>query len=173
MKKLFLMCGLPGAGKSTWLKNHIDTIEGVNVVVSRDAIRFVFVNPDEEYFSKEKEVFARFVEDGKNALSYADNVFMDATHISTYSRSKILRALGKSLKDVEINIIVIKSSMEECLEQNELREGTRSYVPRAAIRRMGGQFELPELSEGFNKIYIYNPNEKAARKYRVITKGEK
>ena len=34
------MCGVPGAGKDTWIENNIYKINGTVNVVSRDKIRF-------------------------------------------------------------------------------------------------------------------------------------
>ena len=49
MADLFLMSGVPGAGKSTFLKNRIK--KDTSVVISRDVIRFSIVKPEEDYFS--------------------------------------------------------------------------------------------------------------------------
>lgn len=58
MADLFLMSGIPGAGKSTFLKNRIK--KDTSVVISRDVIRFSIVKPEENYFSHEDEVLAIF-----------------------------------------------------------------------------------------------------------------
>ena len=42
MADLYLMCGAPGSGKSTLLKNHLK-MNGKNIVISRDKIRFNLV----------------------------------------------------------------------------------------------------------------------------------
>ena len=52
MRNLFVMVGVPGSGKSTFLKENFEGKGNVKIV-SRDAIRFSFVKPDEPYFSKE------------------------------------------------------------------------------------------------------------------------
>ena len=59
--KLYVICGVPGTGKSTFCKNHL-TMFGDNVkYVSRDDIRFSIVKENEEYFSHETEVFNKFI----------------------------------------------------------------------------------------------------------------
>lgn len=154
-KKLFIMCAAPGAGKSTWIRDHLFSFKGYTAVISRDKIRFDMVAEDEEYFSKENQVYEKFVKDLKDGLEHCDNTIADATHISSTSRRKLLKSLGKDLSNIEVNIIVIDTCLAKCLEQNELRAGTRSYVPQGAIRRMFEQFEMPTLEEGFDNIYIY------------------
>ena len=150
--KLYLMCGIPGSGKSTYLKTRF--VERPKVI-SRDEIRFSMVKEDEEYFSKEKEVYAEFISQIKEALKIETEVFADATHLNEISRAKILRSLGESLKDVEVNVIWVRVSLKTALTQNENRKGTRSYVPKSVIRRMHSQVTPPTKEEGFDHIYIF------------------
>ena len=155
--RLWILVGMPGSGKSYWVANHKDYFPGSCVSVSRDTIRFILVKEDEPYFSKEKKVFEKFIENIKAGLYYYDNTIADATHINPSSRGKLLRALGDSLKDVEINAIVIDTCLAKCLEQNAMREG-RKLVPESAIRNMFSNFSMPTLEEGFDNIYIYRQN---------------
>ena len=148
------MVGPSGSGKSTWIQKHKDSFKGKVIVVSRDVIRFSIVSEDEDYFSKEKEVFREFIDQIKNSLEDNDVVIADATHITTGSRTKLFRALGNSIKDVKVIAIVIKPTLNECLDHNENRIG-RSFVPRSQIRRMWYQFTIPTLDEGFDEIWKY------------------
>ena len=171
-KKLFILVGCAGTGKSTWVKNHIRTLEGTSAAVSRDAIRFSLVGEDEEYFSKETQVFHQYVKELKDSLYLNDNTIADATQINEMSRNKLLRALGSSLKDVEINAIVFKNDLDTIKAQNEERKGTRAYVPVEQIKRMYTQLTVPTFEEGFDKIYFYNPK-KTNIKYTIIEKEKK
>lgn len=149
MAKLFLTMGIAGSGKSTWCKNHFDFTK--ISYVSRDEIRFSLVAEDEEYFSKENEVFRQFVYEINDALNLGIDVVADATHLNAASRNKLI-SLIKAPVD-EINVIWIKTPLEIALERNEGRTG-RTYVPKSVIRRMFYQMEEPTFEEGFNKIYI-------------------
>lgn len=149
--KLYLMCGIPGSGKSTYLKTRFIQPP---VVVSRDEIRFKMVREDEEYFSHEKEVYNEFINQIVQELKFFQEVFVDATHLNEASRTKLLRSLGGNLKDVEVNIIWIKVPLEVALKQNENRKGTRAYVPETVIRRMASQMTIPTKEEGFEHIYV-------------------
>ena len=152
--KLFLLMGAPGSGKSTYLSNHIKNHEGV--VISRDIIRFSLVSEDEEYFSKENEVYDLFIRAIANALKFNKKVYADATHLNEFSRAKTLRSLGKILKDVEVNIIWVRVPLKVAITQNEFRQGTRAYVPESVIRRMYSQATMPSKEEGFEHIYIFD-----------------
>ena len=167
--KLWIMIGVPGSGKSYWIKNHRDYFAGSLAVASRDTIRFTKVKEGEPYFSKEKEVFNTFIGHIKIGLKFFDNVIADATHINANSRGKLLRALGDSLEDVEVNAIVIDSCLAKCIAQNSWRDG-RELVPETVIRNMFSNFTMPTLEEGFDNIYIYRPNENKII-YEIIKRG--
>lgn len=152
MAILYLMCGIPGSGKSTWVKEHMDPLDKY---VSRDEIRFSMVKEDEEYFSRENEVFDKFIEEININLALGYNTFADATHINPGSRKKLLKRVKGYDK---LEIIHIDTPLIVAYERNEKRKGTRSYVPKSVIHRMYYQFEQPVFSEGFSTIYRVVPN---------------
>ena len=151
-KKLYVMIGIPGSGKSTWLEKHKQYFAQTHAVVSRDQIRFNLVKEDEPYFSKENEVFAQYIDQIKKSLEENEETYADATHLNSNSRGKLLRALKGYLNDVEVIAIYIKKNVNEAIEQNKNRKGTRGFVPETAIYRMNSQLEKPDLTEGFDKI---------------------
>lgn len=169
-KELIIMCGAPGSGKSTLVQKHFGDKENVKIV-SRDAIRFSMVGEDEEYFSKENEVFAEFVHQVREGLTNAEATVVDATHLTPASRNKLLCSIGKDyFKDVTVECIWVRVPLEVATEQNEQRQGTRAYVPKSVLRRMYGQMREPELDEGFDKIFIYAPHQQV--KFTIIQKGD-
>lgn len=174
--KLLLMCGIPGSGKSTLAKRLIEENPGATYV-SRDDIRFALLrgtkeykaafsnretnNQDEvdyitvNYFSKEKEVYTQFVDKIKEGLINSELTIADATHLNEGSRSKLLRALGTSLKDIEVDIAVMQVKLETALKQNDNRKGTISFVPKKSIEEMFRYLTIPIEEEGFDNIYIF------------------
>ena len=112
MAILYIYCGIPGSGKSYYASKHkLHNTE----YLSRDEIRFSMVREDEEYFSRENEVYELFVKGIANALKFNKEVYADATHLNERSRARLLRALGKNLKDVEVNIIYVRVPVEVAL----------------------------------------------------------
>ena len=152
--RLYLMCGIAGSGKSTWIANHKKCFQGSVKVISRDAIRFSLLKEGDEYFSKEKECWKEFVAQAKASLAENDNTILDATHLNDRSRGRILNQLGESLKDVSINAIVLDTGADTAIAQNANRTG-RAFVPPIAIREMQADFKVPTLDEGFDAIYVY------------------
>ena len=128
-----------------------------DVYVSRDDIRFSFLKEGDDYFAKEDMVWDTFVKSINEALEMGYNVFADATHINPDSRRKLLNAV-KGYD--EVDTIYINTPLCTALERNELRKDTERYVPRSVIKRMSYQFEEPTFDEGFNVIYVINPDMK-------------
>lgn len=167
--RLWLMVGIPGSGKSTWIQNHKNFFAQDYCVISRDKIRFAKLEEGDNYFSKEKEVWADYVNQAIESLKTNKDTILDATHLNESSRAKILIALKDYTDNVEINAIVINPSLDVAIKQNEMREGL-SRVPLSAIRRMNAQMTIPTLAEEFDHIYIYK-NEDGKIKYQIVEKG--
>lgn len=144
MKELIILSGVPGSGKSTDVKNMIKKGYPATIV-SRDEIRFELLAEDDEYFSKEREVWLSYINQIRQKLSSGRSVIADATHLSAGSRRKLINALGKDiLKDVSIAVWFYEKPLETCLLQNELRKG-RAYVPPKVIEKMYADLEYPDL----------------------------
>lgn len=156
MGDLYLMCGLPGSGKSTFLKTKIKNKE-TSAIISRDEIRFALVKPEEEYFSHENEVYTELWKRINEALTVKKDVFVDQTSLTPKARKWLLSHVHNY---DYANLIWIDENLNTCLERNELRKGTRSYVPRGVIRRMAAQFIEPSLDEGFDYIFRYDSKKK-------------
>ena len=67
-QKIFLMCGIPGSGKSFWIQNQISNNQTQCCVISRDKIRFSLLKDGEDYFKRENAVFAQFVKEINNSI---------------------------------------------------------------------------------------------------------
>lgn len=149
MKTLYMMIGIPGSGKSTWLKTYADN----GVIISRDEVRFSMVREDEPYFSREKEVFESFIEDIQEFIDdeYTENIYIDATHINKSSRDKVLNKLDLSNVEKKVGVIAT-TPLHTCLLRNSLREG-RLCVPESAINNMALSFEWPK--DEFDEIITF------------------
>ena len=150
MATLYMMVGVPGSGKSTWVTEHLNTLQAT--WVSRDAVRFSMVDENEEYFSKEKEVFKEYVRRINVLLEDDYNVIADATHITAASRNKLIRNIN--VPDVSLCAVWMDVPLETCIQNNENRTG-REFVPVEVIQEMYRNFEKPTFEEGFSTICIY------------------
>ena len=157
-QKIFLMCGIPGSGKSFWIQNQISNNQTQCCVISRDKIRFSLLKDGEDYFKRENAVFAQFVKEINNSIENGiPYIFIDATHISIASRAKILNRVRAS-NSIDLSVEVFSIPLEICLERNSLRTG-REQVPPAVIKSMANQFQFPTYAEfqkySFREIRIY------------------
>lgn len=146
--RLYVMCGAPGSGKTTWASTHLPHIP----YVSRDDIRFSLLKLGEDYFSHEQEVWQQFIYNIAKYANSGQDVCIDATHINIASRNKLYRSLKAWLTvNYEIHWIVMDTCFSKCLRRNETREGLQK-VPESAIRNMYDTMTTPTLQEGDGKV---------------------
>ena len=157
-KKLFLMVGIPGSGKSTWLQNHKSSFAINSKIISRDKIRFALLKDGEDYFSHEKEVFRTFVKSIVELIDDGYDVIADATHLNQFSRRKLTQAIDMYTTDYKIIYIVFNVSADTCVARNANRTG-RANVPENVIRNMCRDFRAPTKDEDERVIDIIEVGE--------------
>ena len=146
MTNIYLLCGIPGSGKSTWAEEQTMGWKDVSRVISRDEIRFSLLKEGEDYFKRENAVFAQFIKEINDSIKAGVvSIFIDATHINSRSRAKVLKRI-KFPQECTLKIEVFIPSLETCLERNSQREGL-ARVPDSAIKSMAEGFEMPEYEE--------------------------
>lgn len=150
-KRLFMMVGAPGTGKSTFVLNNLK--EGF-VWISRDAIRYALLEEGDDYFAKERQVFNEFILKINEAILWDEysHIIVDATHLNKKSREKVLKRLTKV---DEIRAMVMTTPLEVALIRNARRTG-KERVPDDVIKSMYNSFELPTKEEGFDSIAYIN-----------------
>ena len=145
---LYLLCGVPGSGKSTWGRAKAAAVGGT--YVSRDEVRFSLLKEGEDYFSHEEETWEIFKEKIQKAIDNGDeNIIVDATHNNEKSRNRLLDQL--KLGRVKLIGVDFNLPLEVCLAQNAQRTG-RAFVPEEAISKMWYAHTAP----GKNSKYHYS-----------------
>lgn len=160
MSTLFIMVGVPGSGKS-FVADAVSKAV-TSVVVSRDSIRFNLLKEDDEYFAKEKQVFAAYIKEIQKHIDKEEIVFADATHLNEASRRKLISNLKLAKEDYVVPM-VIETPLEICLERNARRTG-RERVPESVIENMFESLtdpadDSPEMVERYNDILYMNNKE--------------
>ena len=153
-----------GSGKSTWAEEQMTGWENVSRIISRDKIRFSLLKEGEDYFKRENAVFAQFIKEINDSIKAGiENIFIDATHINSRSRAKVLKRI-KFPEKCKLKIEVFTTSIETCLVRNRQREGF-ALVPDSVIKSMAHDFEFPHIKEftyiqdKVPDIVIYEHNE--------------
>lgn len=148
--EFLMLVGLPGSGKSTYIKKYFNQNLRVH---SSDAIR-AELSGDENNQDINAKVFEvlhnRVKEDLRNGISCV----YDATNIN-YKRRK---AFLDELKSIDCWKVchVICTPYEVCLEQNQQRE---RKVPEEVIERMYRNFDIPYWYEGWDDIELWYEKE--------------
>lgn len=159
---LKVMCGVPGSGKTTWAKKN----GNADVYISRDEIRYKLLGDSEGYFSKEKQVWREFVNQICRNLVDKQECLVDATHLTSNSRRKLLNAIdaaGLESRYDTIFIEIVPPSLEICQRRNALRKGL-AQVPEDQLEDMFNKFTEPSLDEHPSVIGVWKIEEERVDK---------
>jgi predicted kinase len=138
---MIILCGLPGAGKSTWIKTHNKGF----TVVKLDWIR-------QEIYGHQFHTNAEFFIIGmarsmvRLLLSQGKNVIIDGTGLTRGIRNDWIE-IGNDY-NANIKIVWIKTSIETCLKRNSKR---KNKVPEDVIQRMNSMFCPPIPLDFYNQ----------------------
>ena len=156
LKRVFLMCGVPGSGKSTWVRQRIGKYGGYHI--SRDEIRFALLDKyGGDYFSHEGEVIQTFYNRINELL--VDNeehmdIYVDATHLTRSARMNVLNKLH--LDNAYVIAVWFDIPLEICLYRNDQRDG-RANVPKKTIEDMFNRFSKPSKHD-FDEVWRVDVN---------------
>ena len=154
-KRLYLLSGPAGCGKSTWAKSQVEKNGGI--WISRDAIRFNIIEArGGDYFDYENEVFDLFISTIQGAINnpIGTNIYVDATHLNKKARDNVLKRLNLDLLN-EVNCVYFDITAAVAIKRNEARTGL-AHVPPTVIHNMAAAHTLPKEDEHFTHIIIIN-----------------
>lgn len=162
-QKVFVLCGIPGSGKSTWIINQMRLMR--DVLISRDNIRFMLLKDDDDYFACEEKVRNMFFQAIKNntANDDFDNLYIDATHLTRKARSQVRSWIRRRPYQIAVSFEV---PLEVALERNAQRTG-RAKVPETVIYNMYHRYDIPSLKEGFDEIWHIDAEGNITKEVRV------
>lgn len=140
--------GLPGSGKSTWVKKFLQNQTDDWVVIHPDSIRLELTGNIEDQ-SKNAEVFKLAFQRMEDALKSGKNVIFDACSQSRERRKPIIALAKKYNAEVHSQVFAVPLSLAK--ERNAKRD---RVVPNFVLERMYSQWEDPSIDEGFDFISI-------------------
>jgi predicted kinase len=141
--RIVITVGLPGSGKSTYLKRR-----GVNAI-SSDEIRHLIADDSEDQ-SVHAQVFATIRYLIRQRIAAGRVVtYVDATHLTRWERRPYVRLARKY--GCEVEAIFFDVPVETCVRRNRRRG---RVVPEEVIRAMAELMEPPTVGEGLARILI-------------------
>lgn len=152
MAKCYQLIGVPGAGKSTWIKNQ-DWAKDC-VVVSTDEfvedyakeVGSTYNEVFEDYMPTAVDLMAAKVVRAREA---GKDIIWDQTSVSVKSRKRKFQMLP----DYEHIAVVFKTPDEDELNRR-LNSRPGKNIPNHVMRSMIDNLEIPTEEEGFKEIWF-------------------
>jgi predicted kinase len=145
------MIGVPGSGKSTWIKNQ-DWALGLTVVSTDDFVEDyaktqgkTYSEVFDEYMPTAVDLMAKAV---VHAREHGHDIIWDQTSTTEKSRARKFNMLP----DYEHIAVVFKTPDKEELDRR-LASRPGKNIPAHVIRSMIDHFEMPTQEEGFREIW--------------------
>lgn len=149
---LYVLVGLPGSGKSTWIKNNCDSSF---VIISTDNELEALAESEgstyNEAFNKHYELAAtkakaRFAK----ALKDNANIVWDQTNLSISKRRKVLSQVPRRYNKICVVFTLSREELNARLDKRHKETG--KFIPQSVVDDMEKIFSFPTENEGFDKI---------------------
>lgn len=149
---LYILIGLPGAGKSTYSAS----IENEHkAVISSDDIRERLFGTGFNEKIKE-EVFKELISESIKCLKKRMDVILDTTFLNEKSyRSRFIKEIDALDFSVKKIAVIMETDTEECILRDSKRTVNRR-VGSSVIRRLNHLLVLPEEDEKFDLVITVN-----------------
>lgn len=155
-KKFYMMCGVPGVGKTTWIdENFGKTLDDCYVLSTDALIEAIAFGYDLTYNDLFGDVSYSFAEKmmhnvANKIFARGDNpIIWDQTNLTVRSRNRKLALVPEDYYKTAV-VFNVPSDHARRLAVRAEREG--KFIPQDVLDRMLGSFERPTLAEGFDAI---------------------
>lgn len=151
MPKLFMLIGVPGAGKSTWIKTQTLTDDAI-ILSTDNFIEDKAAGEGKTYseaFSEHiYDATAQLDEDLEYAMQHGKDIIWDQTNLTVKGRRMKLQMVMPSYD----KIAVVFETPEDIADRLKKREDTGKVIPINVFNSMVLSYEPPTRFEGFDKI---------------------
>ena len=137
MNNLFVLMGLPGAGKSTFAKILLNMKSDINYL-SSDELRKQFW----EYKDNHKKIFNIMHEKTLEYLQNGGDVIYDSTNLERKYRIELYQKAKENSAPTRVIIVFIHNGLEKAIEQSKQRKN-RTDVNEQLIRDMYRTVQVP------------------------------
>lgn len=139
--RIVITVGLPGSGKSTYLKRR-----RINAISSDEIRRLIADNPKDQTIHRQVFATIRYLIRQRIAAG-RPITYVDATHLTRWERRPYVRLARRY--GCKLEALLFDPPLEVCLQRNTRR---RRRVPERVIRKMARRMQPPTIEEGFSKV---------------------
>ena len=152
MRKMILLCGIAGSGKTTYVRELLRVNNGL-YRISRDYLRRQLFSPRGWTPTAESVVRAVKRVAIHNILASGRSVVVDEVH-NTRSRRAETIAVADDISGVKIECHWLDTSLSVCRRRNRERK-EQDQVPDYVVRQQHDEFEPPRPRiEGFKVVKV-------------------
>jgi predicted kinase len=157
MPKCYMMIGIPGSGKSTYIKNVLQSQSNLISISTDEYIEKIAKEQNGTYSS----VYDSAINDANNwfnselykIMNSSSDFIWDQTNINIKSRKFKIKQLAKH--NYEIHGIAFEVEKEVILDRlNKRALETGKFIPESIINSMIKSYQKPTLEEGFHNIIV-------------------
>jgi predicted kinase len=139
---VIVMSGLPGSGKSHYIHANCDGLPVVSLDAIRESLR---VRPADN----QSKVIRQAKDEAKRLLGARRDFVWNATNVSKMVRNKCLTLLRQY--GARICIVYVETDHDNLWKQNKAR---KNAVPETVINKLLNKWEVPDLTEAHEVIYV-------------------
>lgn len=151
MPTAYILVGVPGSGKSTWIKNQ-NWSRHCTVVSTDNYIEAVAKRLGKTYSDVFDDHMKDAIEDMLNVVTAArdsgKDIIWDQTSVSVKTRKKKFNMLpGYKM------VAVVFKTPDEAELSRRLSSRPGKHIPESVVKSMIDNFEMPTKEEGFDEIW--------------------
>lgn len=152
MPKAYILVGVPGSGKSTWIANQSFNFDKTVVASTDYHVEKYAKEVGKTYSDVFKEFMPRavhlMIDDVLDAFEHDLDVVWDQTSTTVHSRAKKLRMIPVNYE--KIAVVFQTPDTDELMKRLASRPGKE--IPQEVISQMVNNFEKVSEQEGFDKV---------------------
>jgi predicted kinase len=166
IKKVFVLVGLPGSGKSYWRANYAPFIEHAFVYSTDDYIESKIDGANIKTYN---ESFSKYVNEAQKEMdkllekAIKDNFswfVWDQTNLTLKKRKKIVdffqSSFGKEIKIICCCWLPPSDLEEKKIIEYRLADRPGKNIPSHILENMLETYKIPTFDEGFDRIVYYD-----------------
>lgn len=152
MPTLYMLIGIPGSGKSTWIQNQNFNLNDTvivstdNIIEERAAVKGMTYS---DVFQDEiKSATAEMNQILQNAVANNKDIVWDQTNLTAKTRRPKLMKFPTEYEKVA----VFFATPDDVELQRRLGNRVGKVIPANVVLAMKSQLQLPHVDEGFDRI---------------------